>query len=53
MKVAIDIISTVLAVILLVWFLASWMNVISHNDPDDTGAPADWNAFVVLTEAFE
>jgi len=47
---AIERLSVILLIILFVWFLASWMNVISHNDPEDKSAPAAWNCFVVMTE---
>ena len=50
MKMVIDAVSTVLAIILLIWFLASWMNVLACNGPSNSADPADWNAFVIMTE---
>lgn len=45
---------TSIAVLMLVWILASWANVLWHNDPfEDDGEPAGWNVFVVAGELLE
>ena len=46
--------STVFTIIVLLWIMMSWVDVINHNDPFETdGSPSGWNAFVVLTEVAE
>ena len=42
---------TISALIILLWLLISWGDVIVHNDPrGGDGQPHAWNAFVLLTE---
>ena len=51
MKTLISSIITVITVVLTLWILINWANVLAHNGYGSDGNPADWNAFVVLTEA--
>lgn len=51
MKTLISSIITVITVVLVLWVLLSWANVLANNGPYDDGEPASWNAFIVLTEA--
>ena len=47
----IEYLMTFLVVLMMVWILASWVDVVMHNDPSGSdGDPAKWNAFMVLTE---
>lgn len=42
---------TISALIILLWLLISWGDVIAHNDPvGGDGQPHAWNAFVLITE---
>jgi len=46
----VEAVSATVSVIIFIWFLASWINVLSCNSPRNPTEPADWNAFVVMTE---
>jgi len=47
----VEAVSATVSVIIFIWFLASWINVLSCNSPRNPTEPAGWNAFVVMTEA--
>ena len=43
--------ATVLMAVMMAWIIASWVNVMCHNDPfDDDGDCPGWNLFVVMEE---
>lgn len=41
---------TISALIILLWLLISWGDVILNNAPYQDRRPHHWNAFVILTE---
>ena len=51
MKTIISSMLTVIIVVLMIWILISWANVLCHNGYGADGEPADWNAFMIMTEA--
>lgn len=44
---------TVVAIILILWFVASWADIISHNNPggDDYKNYASWNCIEMMVNA--
>ena len=49
---AIEYLLILMTALVLIWMVASWVDVVNHNDPSGgDGDPSRWNAFVVMTEA--
>lgn len=43
--------AVMLVVMIVMWFVASWMNVLAHNDPfDGDYRYAPWNVITLTTE---
>lgn len=53
MKTIISSAITLITVALTLWVLISWANVLVHNGYGSDGEPADWNAFMIMTEAMK
>lgn len=41
----------VLSVTLMIWIIASWVDVLLHNDPYSGECIANWNVFLALIKA--
>ena len=40
----------VIGILLMMWVIGSWGDVLMHNSPRNPSDPHDWNLFVIMTE---
>ena len=44
-------ITFIIMMIIVLWFVASWADILCHNNPsEEDGEPSSWNTFVVLQD---
>jgi hypothetical protein len=49
MKV-IERIAYIIGILMVLWILISWADVLMHNSPRNPSDPHDWNLFVLVAE---
>ena len=40
----------VIGILLMMWVLISWADVLCHNSPSNPSEPHNWNMFVIMTD---